>query len=383
MSLSEAQTFIPRETYYKADYLVGNKTDIPKILLIKLGAVGDLVLASSFFDQLRKNFPHSEIDLVVGRSSYSAVEHNPNINRFLLADDYVLYHGGLFLRSLECLRLIHKLRQESYDMAFVLHRAWPFNLLAYLVNIPVRIGFGRGHEGMFLTHPTLVHPIQNERESYLDLLRTIDIPAAYKKTYYYLSNEEKGFLKLFLERYEINLEEKIIILAPGGGDNAKSTMATKRWPVENYISLIKRFQKKYSCRIVLAGGPGDREITDKIIRSCPSSLDATDLSFGDMASLFRRCSLFVGNDSAPNHIAASMGIPCIGIWGPTDPRQWAPPDKNSHIIIHEGIECHPCFKDGRFPDCTHIKCMTSITVDDVWNRVKLILPGKTKLVPLS
>ena len=106
MSLSEAQTFIPRKTYYKADYLVGNKTDIPKILLIKLGAVGDLLLASSFFDQLRKNFPHSEISLVVGRSSYSAIEHNPNITRFLLADDYVLYHGGLFLRSLECLPLI-------------------------------------------------------------------------------------------------------------------------------------------------------------------------------------------------------------------------------------------------------------------------------------
>ena len=104
MGLTEAQTLTPEKAYYKTKYSVANKTDIPKILLIKLGAIGDLVLASSFFNQLRKNYAHSEIVLVVGRSSYPAVEHNPCINRFILADDYVLYHGGLFLRSLECLR---------------------------------------------------------------------------------------------------------------------------------------------------------------------------------------------------------------------------------------------------------------------------------------
>lgn len=372
MGLAETRPLIPEKAYYRAKFLVGNKTDIPKILLIKLGAVGDLVLASSFFHQLRKNFPHSEIVLVVGRSSYAAAENNPCINRFILADDYVLYHGGLWLRSLECLRLIFKLRKEAFDMAFVLHRAWPFNLLAYLANIPKRIGFGRGHEGMFLTDPTLVQPVQNERESYLDLLRKINIPASYEKTYYYLSDEEKSFLNLFLERYNIGPEEKIIILAPGGGDNAKSTMITKRWPVGNYVALIRRFQNEINCRIILAGGPGDRVITDKIIEFCSECLDATDLSFGDMASLFRRCSLFIGNDSAPNHIAASMGIPCVGIWGPTDPRQWAPPDINSSIIIHKGIDCHPCFKDGRFPHCSHMKCMTSITVDDVWDHLKLL-----------
>ena len=382
MDITESRHLIQDKTYLKAKYRVGNKTDIPKILLIKLGAIGDLVLASSFFEQLKKSFAHSEIVLVVGRSSYPAVEHNPNISRFILADDYVLYHGGLFLRSLECLRLIYKLRKEEFDLAFVLHRAWPFNLLAYLVNIATRVGFGRGHEGMFLTHPTLVHPFQNERESYLDLLRKINVNAVYEKTYYYLSNEEKDFLNLFLERHHIFPNENVVILAPGGGENAKSTMITKRWPVANYIELIKRFQADRSCRVILAGGPGDREITNNIIGECPGCVDATDLSFGNMASLFRRCSLFIGNDSAPNHIAASMGIPCIGIWGPTDPRQWAPPDKNSNIIIHEGIECHPCFKDGRFPHCSHIKCMTSITVDDVWNCVKTIQPNKKNNLPI-
>ena len=106
MPLTEVQQFVLGKVHSRVKFMVGNKTNIPKILLIKLGAVGDLVMASAFFDQLRKHFPHSEIVLVVGRSSYAAVEHNPSITRFILADDIDLYRGGLFIRSLEFFRLI-------------------------------------------------------------------------------------------------------------------------------------------------------------------------------------------------------------------------------------------------------------------------------------
>ena len=109
MPLTEAQQIVFGKVHSRVKFLVGNKTDIPKILLIKLGAVGELVMASPFFDQLRNHFPHSEIVLVVGRSSFAAVEHNPNINRFILADDLDLYCGGLISRSLELFQLIFKL----------------------------------------------------------------------------------------------------------------------------------------------------------------------------------------------------------------------------------------------------------------------------------
>ncbi|HAX45539.1 MAG TPA: hypothetical protein DCX78_01755, partial [Nitrospina sp.] len=101
MDLTETQQLMLGKVESRVKYSVANKTDIPKILLIKLGAVGDLVVASPFFDQLRKHFPHSEIVLVVGRSSYAAAENNPNIDRIILADDYVLYHGKLLTRALE------------------------------------------------------------------------------------------------------------------------------------------------------------------------------------------------------------------------------------------------------------------------------------------
>jgi len=373
MPLIEAKQYVFGKAHSRVKFLVGNKTDIPKILLIKLGAVGELVMASPFFDQLRKHFPHSEIVLVVGRTSFAAVEHNPNINRFILADDLDLYRGGLIKRSLEFFQLIFKLHKEEFDLSFVLQRAMPFRLLSCLVGVPVRVGFGRGRKDLFLTHSVSNHQIQNESESYLDLLRKMDIPAVFAKTFYYLSDEEKDFLGLFLERYSIASGEEVVAVAPGGGESAKRTMHTKRWLAQSYIELIQRLQSERSCRVILFGGPGDRKITNHIIQISPDCLDATDLSFGYMASIFRRCNLFIGNDSAPLHIAASMGTPCIGIFGPTDPHQWAPFGQNSSVII-KPVECHPCLIDETFPKCSHIRCLTSVTVSDVWQQLEQTLP---------
>jgi ADP-heptose:LPS heptosyltransferase len=200
----------------------------------------------------------------------------------------------------------------------------------------------------------------------------LDIPAVFEKTFYYLSDEEKEFLDLFLERHSIVSGEEVVAIAPGGGESAKRTMLTKRWPVQNYIELIQRLEDERSSRVILVGGPGDREVTNHIIQISPDCLDATDLSFGDMASVLQRCNLFIGNDSAPHHIAASMGIPCIGIFGPTDPHQWAPLDQNSSVVI-KPVECHPCFTDETFPKCSHIRCLTSINVGDVWRQLESIL----------
>ncbi|SVD90078.1 uncharacterized protein METZ01_LOCUS442932, partial [marine metagenome] len=244
----------------RVKYTVGNKTDIPKILLIKLGAIGELVMASPFFDQLRKHFPHSEIVLVVGRSSFAVVEHNPNINRFVLVDDLVFYHGSVLTRVFEFFRLILKLREKEFNLSFVLQRAWPFRLLSGLAGVPVRVGFGYSRKDFFLTHPVVIDHIQNETESYLDLLRKMNIHAVFKKTSYYLSGEEKDFLDLFLERYSIDSGEEVIAIAPGGGESVKRTMLTKRWPVQCYIELIQRLQHARSCRVILVGGSGDREI---------------------------------------------------------------------------------------------------------------------------
>jgi ADP-heptose:LPS heptosyltransferase len=266
MALTEAQQFVLGKVGPGVKYSVANKTDIPKILLISLGAVGELVAASPFFDQLRKHFPHSEIVLVVGRSSYAAVEHNPNISRFILADDHDLLSGGWVRGSLEFFRLIGKLRTEDFDLSFILERGMAFRWIVCLAGIPVRVGFGRGREDFFLTRSIFKHLNQNESESYLDLLRKMDIPAVFHRTHYYLSDEEKDFKDLFLERHNIADKEQVIALAPGGvGSAIRNNRIASQWPVQKYIELIQKLQSDGSFRFILVGGTDDRGITDRII----------------------------------------------------------------------------------------------------------------------
>ena len=369
MALTEAQQFVLGKVGSRAKFSVANKTDIPKILLIKLGAAGELVAASPFFDQLRKHFPHSEIVLVVGRSSYAVVEHNPNISSFIFADDHDLLSGGWVRGSLEFFRLIGKLRKEDFDLSFVLEHGMAFRWLVCLAGIPVKVAFGRGREDFFLTHSVLDRQIQTESESYLDLLRKMDIHAVFNRTYYYLSDEEKDFQYLFLERHNITDKEQVIALAPGGGGSAiRNNTIASQWPVQNYIELIQRFQREGPARIILVGGPDDRRITDRIVEVCPSCLDATDLSLGDMASVLRRCNLFVGSDNARNHIAVAVGIPCIRMFDPTDSRPWFS-FKSANVASAASVEPDMAI-EGKFFRFSSAEYSVAVSVDQIWQHLK-------------
>jgi lipopolysaccharide heptosyltransferase II len=344
-----------------------------KILAIKLGAVGDLVLASPFFDNLKSNFQEAEIVLLTGRTCYPTIKNNPCIDRFLIADDSAIYGGGWMARLKEALRLIYLLRKENFDVVFIMHRAWQFSLLAFLTGIGIRVGFDCQRQGALLTYKVKPVPFRNEREVYLDFLRVLGVPGIYKRTYYYLSPTEEAFRDQFLKQHGITGEDSVIAVAPGGGDNVKNTMPSRRWPEENFKTLVRKTIEETSFRIILVGGPSDREAVSTIKDSNPECVDATHLSFGEMASLFRQCSLFIGNDSGPLHIASAVGISTISLYGPTSPQQWASPDPQNTVLF-KNAECSPCYNNGQFPDCDHITCLKSIEVDEVWDTMCQKLP---------
>lgn len=343
-----------------------------KILMIKLGAVGDLVMASAFFDILRKHYPRAKIILLTGKSSFQAVENNPCIDQFIQVEDTGLYHGSSVTRLREVCRIIFKLRKEKFDLAFVMHRAWPFNLLAFLCGIPCRVGFGRGREGTMLTHRVTPQPSRNERETYLDLLRALDIPAVYERSFYFTSEEANRFVPGFLARHNIKEDERLIAIAPGGGRNVKLFMPNKRWPRENFVGLIQKISRELPFRILLFGSPDERGLISDILAECPECVDATGLSLDEVASVFRKCGLFIGNDSGPLHIAVAIGIPTLSFYGPTNPRELAPPGPGN-TVLYKQVECSPCYDQGRFPECHHLNCLYSITVEETWDQLLMKL----------
>ena len=140
--------------------------------------------------------------------------------------------------------------------------------------------------------------------------------------------------------------------------------------MQNYIELIHKFQSDGSSRILLVGGPDDRKITNRIIQVCPDCLDATDLSLGDMASIFRGCSLLIGSDNARNHIAVAMGIPSIRIFNPADSR---PP--TSFDMVHDTSaapgKANPAIEE-KFSKSSGTEFPVTVSVDEVWRHLKTI-----------
>ncbi len=339
-----------------------------KILLIKLAAVGDLVIASTFFEKLRLRYPRAEIQLLVGRSCLQIVKNNPAIDRVLVANDTAIYKGSFPGKCREFVRLVALLRRERFDQVFIMHRAWPFKLLALLANIPLRVGLANRRLFNTLTQTVTPAAHRNEREVYLDLLRKTGGPVEYDRSHFHLSPEDDEFCAGFLSRHAIAEDEVLVAIAPGGGDNVKSSMPSRRWPRDRFAQLIQKIQQHQPCRIVLVGGPKDRETVSAIREQCPESIDATHLTFGEMASIFRRCKVYVGNDSGPLHIASAMGLPTLALFGPTDPRQWASPDA-TNTVLFKNVECSPCYRHGEFPDCRHLSCLTAIEVDEVFDQL--------------
>jgi lipopolysaccharide heptosyltransferase II len=358
------------------DFLHKNKPGFPKklvpknIALIKLGARGDLILASPFFKNLKQHYPEASIKLLTGNDSFDVVKTNPYIDEFILVNDKNIYLGNIFKKSIEVCRILKKLRSQSIDIIFILHRAWQFNILGLLSGVPNRVGFQRGSESLGLTNVCPETNIQNETKSYLDLLRTVNIPIKNNETFYNINKGDRDYVCNFLNQHQASSHRPVLGIIPGGGKNiASGDRSIKRWPVNRYIELSKKFIDNYRGKVFLIGGVEDSEIINSIILDVPSCIKVTHFDLGKAAALINSCDLIIGNDCGPIHISNALNKPTISIFGPTDPLQWASLKENN-IIVRNEIPCSPCYLHGLFPNCEHKTCLNSIGVWQVYKHLQ-------------
>ena len=128
----------------------------------------------------------------------------------------------------------------------------------------------------------------------------------------------------------------------------------------------------FSANIILIGGPGEEEIVDRVEKDMkfPAEIKTTGLTLLHMAALFRRCVLFIGNDSAPGHIAAAVKCPTLSLFGPTFPHMWRPIGSDGEVIF-KNLPCCGC----KQRECSqpYNNCMDSIGANEVWERVEVLL----------
>lgn len=325
--------------------------EIKHILVITLSNIGDAVLTLPVLGALREEFKDALIDAVVGPRAREIFESDPRINKVYLYDKTAALTKKL--------KFLFVLRKNRYDLAIDLRNSL--------------FGFFLG--ARFCNNPFVKLPkgIMHKIDTHLFRLKTLGLNTEPNSYPIWISQIDADYSANLLRQKGISDSDEIICVSPG----AKSHI--KRWSKENFARLCDKLAEIYKAKILLVGDSSDIEICEKAIdlmkRHAVSIAGKTNLR--ELAWCIKRARLLITNDSAPLHIAGSVGTPSVAIFGPTDYRKYGP-RVGLGFPIYRKMHCSPCEK----AQCRYnLECMKAIGADEVFEIAKDILDAKKHLRP--
>jgi len=296
--------------------------------------------------------------------------------------------------SLKAMRFIKKNKIDTtIDMEFFTRAPVIF---AFFSGAKKRIGLHRynaegPYRGDILTHKVQYNPYLHVSISYAELtecmfIKEKDLPLL-KINPEKIKIENFKYIPSKAEKdraYEIlgtdkNNKKRVILLNP----NASDLLPIRKWEIDNFIKLARRFLKEYKdILLYITGAPSEKEKADEIsaiINSpfCRSIAGKTTLK--ELIQVYTVSDLIITNDSGPGLFASITDIKSIVLFGPETPALFGAKIPNSHVI-YKGLTCSPCVNvyNHRFSPCRNNICMQDITVDEVFDKAKEVLKDKGK-----
>lgn len=340
-----------------------DELEVKKILILKLDHAGDVLLSTPAIRAIRNAFPQAYITLVVSPWSADIVKRNQDVDEVIPYKAY--WHNRSPEKRInlkETYNLIKYLRKQKYDLAFDLRGDIFAIIISVLAGAPKRVGYGWEGGGFLLTNEVKTSVDKYQVEILLDALRTIGIePSGELSPEIIISKKDKIAASEFLGDCGRVLETPLVGFHIGAG------YPSKLWEPTRYAELMNIIAEKYNSQILIVGGCEDKIIYEGIEKNLnfnPINVIGKT-NFLETAALIKQCNLFIGNDSAPVHIAAAVGTPTIVIFSAANKsRRWAPKGKQV-LVIKKDVPCGGCEKH----ECEDIQCMQSITVDEVFEAV--------------
>jgi heptosyltransferase II len=328
------------------------------ILLVPYMWIGDFVRCHTVVRLLKQRFPANPVDMLTTSMVAPLVDYMPGVRKGVAVD---LPRKRVAFGQHRA--LADRLRAEGYGRALVMPRTWKSALAPFLAGIPQRTGFvGEARFGL----------VNDLRFGERGLPRMVDRCAALA-----LPKEEKAPAQWPLPELKVPAAElaawrQRLGFAPDGAKRGGPVVAfapgavgpAKRWPGAYYADLARRLAAEGNSVWVI-GGPGEKELAAEIVPGGQD--DVRDLTGPDLRNAvlaLAAADAAVSNDSGLLHVAAALGTPAIGIFGPTSPWHWAPLNPIAAVVeTASELACRPCHK----PVCRfgHHRCMRDIPVDRV------------------
>ncbi len=333
------------------------------ILVVKLSAMGDVVLATASLKALREKYPNAKIYCLVGRESGILLQKCPYINAIIPFDTYKKKDWRYILQ------IARELRKHQFDKFIDLQNNRTSRWLAFLSWPRESYGYDNGKWSFWLTdkiknNVTAIGPVEHQ----FRILKMLGIEYTKDaRLVLWPSTMDFDHAQNLLDSEWLGHSKNIV----GINVSASEKWATKNWPVE-YIARLCDLLAGENIRVVLTGQSKDKAVVRQLLNLTKAKpvdfVGKTNIL--QLAALIKKCKVYLTPDSAPMHLAAAMGVPFVAFFGPTDPVRHLPPAKHC-VVLKRDLSCAPCYSTT-CKISTHA-CMRDITPEETFKKVKELL----------
>lgn len=336
-----------------------------KILILKPSSLGDVIQALPVLRLLRLRFPQAHMAWWLESSLVPLLEGDPDLDQIIPFERRALAKwSGLKKLAFS----VRAMRSESFDWILDLQSLARSAAVSWLANGAFTIGLEDRREGAAALHDVSIprrSPSTHAVDWYLDVLRFLQVPV--HDRFVWLP-ERPAIAQQIASKWPVQGRDWICV-QPG------ARWLNKRWPIESFEALVHELQRRRpDLGFAILGSKEDMDLGSHLAgRFDPSSVvDLTGrTSLLEMVEWLRICRVMVTNDTGPMHVAAALGKPVVGLFGPTDPRRTGPYRQLEHSLQLR-LPCVPCLK-SRCHHSVPMECLRGLTPSSTVMRVMEVL----------
>ena len=349
---------------------MSEKPRASRILIVRLSALGDVVHALPMLDALRRAQPAAHIGWLVEEKAASLLAGHPQIDRLWVAPRAQVVKLLRRGRVLAALRLLvgfaRELRAAHYDLVIDAHGNARASFLALCSGARRRIGYAHGYakEGagwLYTDRVVPTRPRQLKVQRALELLGPLGIDPRGARAVLGIPDAMREWARAQVAELG---GRPVVAIHPGVSEFG----AIKQWAPERFGGTAIRLARERGARCLVTWGPGERDLAQRVVAASEGTavLGPQTGSILHLAALYQACDLVIGVDTGPLHLAAALGVPVVGLYGPKDPAVYAPWDARTGaaaVVVSRPVHCSPCNRRT----CANgtVICMPAIQVDDV------------------
>ncbi|WP_374674245.1 glycosyltransferase family 9 protein [Ideonella sp.] len=337
----------------------------PRLLIVRLSAIGDVVMASGLIPALRARWPQAQISWLTEAATAPLLRHHPDLAEVIVwprADWQALWRQRRWRALWQAVRSFRRgLRDRHFDIVIDAQGLLKSGLLARLSGAPRRVGLlSREGSQWLMTERVGAPPGDDPRMSheYRDLADHLGAPAGSFRLSLAVGDAPRATARQALA--DAGVRGRVAVLAPF------TTRPQKHWFEDRWSALAGALAAEGLVPVLL-GGPGDRDAAARIAADAPTLVDLTGrLRLDETVAAIAEAAVLVGVDTGLTHMGTALRVPTVGLFGSTRPYLDAGTPRTA--ILYEPLDCSPC---RRHPTCGGaFHCMRQWSVDRVLRQVR-------------